>query len=139
MSQKWYNGVDTLPDTGDVTFDQFFAGRHKDPRFQGEKALCLAALEQAVQDFRKFAFTGAGAEDEEARAIFEEVEGWFQATDDPWPFSFENLCGSLDINSGWLRNQLYRWRATATSAPVSPFVRKKAHSHSSSKLKGVRA
>ena len=73
---------------------------------EGEKRLMLALLENAIEDFQKYAF----ANDKARKELFQEAEDWFFATDNDSLFSFENICEYLQLNSNYLRQGLLRWK-----------------------------
>ena len=62
---------------------------------EGEKRLMLALLENAIEDFQKYAL----ANDKARKELFQEAEDWFFATDNDSLFSFENICEYLQLNS----------------------------------------
>ena len=73
---------------------------------EGEKRLMLAILENATEDFQKYVL----ANDQRGKELFQEAEEWFLETDSPAFFSFENICEYLQINPGYLRQGLMRWK-----------------------------
>jgi hypothetical protein len=73
---------------------------------EGEKRLMLALLENAIEDFQKYAL----ANDTVEKELFQEAEVWFLAVDNDSLFSFENICEYLQINSNYLRQGLLRWK-----------------------------
>ena len=73
---------------------------------EGEKRLMLALLENAIEDFQKYAL----ANDKARKELFQEAEEWFFATDNDSLFSFENICEYLQLNSNYLRQGLLRWK-----------------------------
>ena len=73
---------------------------------EGEKRLMLALLENAIEDFQKYAL----ANDKARKELFQEAEDWFFATDNDSLFSFENICEYLQINSNYLCQGLLRWK-----------------------------
>ena len=73
---------------------------------EGEKRLMLALLENAIEDFQKYAL----ANDKARKELFQEAEEWFLAVDNDSLFSFENICEYLQINSNYLRQGLLRWK-----------------------------
>ena len=56
-----------------------------------------AVLADAVHRMRESSRKGRGWSREEA---------WFASADRGWPFSFENICDVLDLNSDWLRKSV---------------------------------
>jgi hypothetical protein len=71
--------------------------------------LMLAVLEEALVTFQR-GLTSARAEQ---RRLFHEVERWVASDDTDWPFSFENICGSLRIDPDYIRKGLRRLKREA--------------------------
>jgi hypothetical protein len=68
-----------------------------------EKALMRAVLERALVDLADPKFTDSLR----AKArIRREAEAWFLSDDTTWPYSFINLCGALNLDTGALRTAL---------------------------------
>ena len=65
---------------------------------EGEKRLMLALLENAIEDFQKYAL----ANDTAGKELFQEAEDWFFAADNDSLYSFENICEYSLINSNYL-------------------------------------
>ncbi|TMA88185.1 MAG: hypothetical protein E6J74_28025 [Deltaproteobacteria bacterium] len=63
-----------------------------------------AVLDDAIICFIKY----LTAKQRRDRRLFRETEEWLFAEDSNWPFSFENLCGFLEINPHYLRGGLLR-------------------------------
>jgi len=88
---------------------------------QPEKRLMLAALEDAVATFQRFATTTGRA----AERQFAEARTWLFDDDLTWPFSFVNVCNALGLEPAYLRGGLERWlaatRRSAASGEVLPF------------------
>ncbi|GIW41504.1 MAG: hypothetical protein KatS3mg076_2081 [Candidatus Binatia bacterium] len=108
---------------------QFYAAFRQASRVQGERHLMLAVLEDALDCYQKYAF----AKDHHARQLFEEACQWIFSDDRDWPFSFQNICQTLEINPDWLREGLERWRRKALETgrgrrgqPIEPDVLAKA-------------
>ncbi len=83
--------------------------QHFDSRRQQvtpEKRLMIAVLADAVSRFHKYDFARSGG----AQRAVDEAEAWLMSTDRAWPFSCENICEVLGINSDNLRSSLRRWR-----------------------------
>ena len=73
-----------------------------------EQKLMLAVLDDAVSCFQKY-FT---ARDKLGLSLFHEAEEWIlQQGKSNWLFSFENICETLDLNAGYIREGLLRWRS----------------------------
>src|SRR5215813_5754937 len=82
-------------------FDRVKAERSSQP----EKRLMLAVMEDAISTFQK-SVRGATRRQ---RRLLRETEEWISASDNNWPFSFENICSALDIEADYLRVGLNRW------------------------------
>lgn len=80
----------------------------------GECRLMLAVLEDATAIFMSDA---RRALDGRVRPRFREVEGWFASPDGSWPYSFESICATFDLNAEWLREGLNRWRTSQMPSP----------------------
>jgi hypothetical protein len=63
-------------------------------------------LEDAVGTFQKYALS----HDRTAQKLLAEVEEWFGSDDVEWPYSFVNVCHSLNLEVDFLRQGLQRWR-----------------------------
>ena len=74
---------------------------HLDP----EKMLMLAVLEDGVTCFqRNFSTQG----EKEKRLLSEEEEWVLMEQNNDWLFSFDNICETLDLNPGYIREGLQR-------------------------------
>jgi len=71
-----------------------------------EKRLMLAVLDEAVHTFR----THMGAHRPGKRRVLAQVQAWFESEDNAWPFSFLNICESLDLDAGRIRQALSNYR-----------------------------
>jgi len=65
---------------------------------EGERALMRAVLTDAIK-----CLSGAGREGHLLKA---EARRWLASRDVVWPFSFENICGALDLDAPTLRRRL---------------------------------
>src|SRR5262245_54788159 len=84
-----------------------------------ERRLVLAILEEAVRSYQRYAF----ATNRRGRRLFGETCEWFDAREDTWIFSFENICHALDLDPEHIREGLTRWRETeARRRPVTPIA-----------------
>ena len=77
---------------------------HLDP----EKMLMLAVLEDGVICFQKYIST----RDEKEKRLLSEAEEWLlmEQNGEDWLFSFDNVCETLGLNPGYIREGLLRWR-----------------------------
>lgn len=86
----------------------------------GEKRLMLAMLENATEDFQKYAL----ATDRRGKELFEAAERWFLETDSPSFFSFETICDHLQLNPNYLRQGLMRWKEGNRNGDLKKCARK---------------
>jgi hypothetical protein len=82
-------------------------------QYEGEKRLMLAVLEDAISCYQKY----AGADKGRRERLFKEAEEWLLDQDSSWPFSFEAICATLELNSDYLREGLLRWRDRFLARP----------------------
>lgn len=100
--------------------DQFFARARTDASFLPEKRLMLAVLEDAVAVYRKHVHSRHPG----GRALFTEAEEWIVSDDQEWPFSFVNICHTLDLDPDYIRGGLARWKKLPpVSNGTTPFRR----------------
>jgi len=92
------------PDT--LLPSQYFAALRRKGAHEPERRLVIAVLQDAVDCFQKH----VGARDRKARQLYLDAEEWISSDDRSWPFSFENVCDLLQINSEYLRRGLMIWR-----------------------------
>ncbi|HEY6365265.1 MAG TPA: hypothetical protein VI585_10805 [Candidatus Binatia bacterium] len=87
-----------------VVIEQFFTtGIHG-----GEERLMLAVLQDAVECFQDYAL----AEYVWEKKLFQEAEDWIWEKNTDWPFSFENICESLQLDPDYIRRGLLVWEHT---------------------------
>lgn len=112
---------------------QFFDRVRAERSSQPEKRLMLAVMEDAIATFQK----SVHGETRRQRRLLKETEEWIGSIDTSWPFSFENICIALDIESDYLRSGLKRWKGELldprshpeTGAGHSPFRRVSGRRH----------
>ncbi len=73
-----------------------------------EERLMFAVLSDAIECFQKY----LTAESRTSRKLFKEAEAWIDSKESNWPYSFEQICDVLNLDSGYLRVGLTRWRLT---------------------------
>jgi hypothetical protein len=73
---------------------------------EGEEALILAVLEDAIACFQKYVL----AQNEREMKIFQEAEQWILEKNSHWFFSFESICEILQLHPDYLRQGLIRWK-----------------------------
>jgi len=76
---------------------------------RSEERLILAVLEDAVNCFQHYAF----AREAKLRRLHDDARGWIYSDNRTWPFSFENICHTLDIAPAYLREGLEEWLAAS--------------------------
>ena len=67
-----------------------------------EQRLMMAVLHDALDCLNKHRF----ATDSRGRRLFHETKQWFLAKGTEWPYSFECICGVLDLDSNAVRQRL---------------------------------
>jgi len=87
--------------------EQFFEGARRDSQASGEKALMLAVLEDGIRCFQEHLRNPRS----NPRLLSQQAEAWIRAVDYDWPFSFNNVCETLGIDPGALRDALLDWKA----------------------------
>jgi hypothetical protein len=73
---------------------------------EGEEALILAVLEDAIACFQKYVLT----QNQREMKVFEEAEQWILEKNSDWLFSFESICEILQLHPDYLRQGLMRWK-----------------------------
>lgn len=71
---------------------------------EAEKKLLLAVLENAIEDFHKY----AAAKDRKGALLFQEAQKWIQEKNSQWFLSFDRICQSLSLRPDHLRRDLLR-------------------------------
>jgi hypothetical protein len=84
--------------------DTLIVRQYERGRRSPEKRLLTAVLWNALLEFQDRVQAGAADDDLQ----FRELWNWFFDHDERWPFSFENLCGQLDLDAGCIRAKLAR-------------------------------
>ena len=100
---------------------QYFAVLRKRAPQGPEYMLVIAMLQDAVECLQKYRFST----DEVGRELYESAREWFASEDRKWPFSFENICGVLNLHPEYLRRGLAVWGPAGDdarrTAKVVPF------------------
>jgi hypothetical protein len=81
----------------------------------GEKALMLAVLEDGIRCFQEHLKNPRVR----PRLLARQAERWIRSKDWEWPFSFNNVCESLELNPECLRARLLAPREEG-AAPSKP-------------------
>jgi hypothetical protein len=76
-----------------------------------EVSLVIAIIERAVLDLREYRF----ARRRRDQRLYMNAYAWIASEDRRWPYSFNNLCDSLNLNAAAARAQLL-----GDSAPSGP-------------------
>ncbi len=94
-----------LPDT--VSPAQYPETVRRKTHLEADQELMLAVLEDTITCFQ----VHFAARDKQKTRLFREAEEWIllQGKDD-WLFSFDNICETLDLDPGYIRGGLQRWR-----------------------------
>jgi hypothetical protein len=104
MVPKMWPGV--LPDdllTPEAALPaQFHYIWHRSRAISPERALVLAVLWQAIADLQKYRF----ARRRRHQRLYMEAYEWVASDDRIWPFSFVNLCETLNLSPESLRGEL---------------------------------
>jgi hypothetical protein len=66
----------------------------------------LAVLESAVEDFQTYFLARNPSE----KKLFHEAEAWFLEKDSDEPFSFENICETLQLHPDYIHQGLMGWK-----------------------------
>ena len=77
--------------------DQFWSGRQSD--WKGEHWLMFRVLEDAINCYLR----GRNSGITKRASLAREAYGWIAAEDYAWPFSFVNICHTLDVDPEYLR------------------------------------
>jgi len=92
------------PDT--VSPAQYLETVRRKTHLEAEQELMLAVLEDAVTCFQGY----FAARDKTKTRLFREAEDWIlQQKKSNWLFSFDNVCETLGLNPGYIREGLLRW------------------------------
>jgi hypothetical protein len=100
------------PDT--LIPDQFRNTYKRKSYLTPEKTLMLGVLQDAVICFQDH----VGSRDKKKHALFLEAEEWILDKDRRYLFSFENVCESLGLDPGYLRQGLMHWKAATLASEV---------------------
>ncbi len=94
-----------LPDT--VTPAQYLETVRRKTHLEADQELMLAVLEDAITCFQ----VHFAAQDKQKTRLFREAEEWILLQEkSDWLFSFDNVCETLGLNPGYIREGLLRWR-----------------------------
>jgi len=84
--------------------DLILPSQHYGPRRKQapEQRLMIAVLQDALDCVEKYRF----ATGKHGRQFFREARRWFLADEADWPYSFECICGVLDLDANAVRQRL---------------------------------
>lgn len=92
---------------------QYFAPRRKQAP---EQRLMIAVLRDALDCVEKYRF----ATGRHGRRLFHEAKHWLFAEETDWPYSFECICGVLDLDANAVRQRLRVGPDQRTSPSAAP-------------------
>lgn len=93
---------------------QHFAVRRKEGP---EQRLMIAVLHDALDCVEKYRF----AMNARGRRLFREAAQWFLVDEAGWPYSFECICATLDLDSNAVRERLRLPRDTSPGAALNGY------------------
>ena len=96
------NGTSSVTNHNDVTDMEAFLFSPQPPALSPEKAMAGAMVRQAAYDLRRFRGATSGVE----RQLYLDAYDWITADDFSWPYSFVNICQSLNLAPGVVRLEL---------------------------------
>jgi hypothetical protein len=79
---------------------------YKSKSREGEEALMLAVLADAVDCFQKYVLAVGPRE----QKLFRDAEAWILEPNGEWIFSFQNICEALELNPDYVRHGLLQWK-----------------------------
>ena len=99
----------------DTSFDPQWRKTH----LEAEQELMLAVLEDAVTCFQGY----FAARDKKEARLFREAEEWILQQDkSDWLLPFDNVCETLSLDPGYIREGLLRWRHHRTKVNGNRFA-----------------
>ncbi len=101
---------------GTILPEQFFADTRGIDDALGERGLMLAVLEDAIRNYQDHLHSSRVR----PRLLARQAERWISSEDTSWPFSFENICSSLEIEPAGLRAKVLQPRAHRASRTARP-------------------
>jgi hypothetical protein len=73
---------------------------------QAQRRLMAAVLHDAIKCFQDHLF----ASGPRGRRLHRQAETWLWSRSVAWPFAYERICETLDLDPDALRLRLWRWR-----------------------------
>lgn len=92
---------------------QFYENARTMETASGERALMLAVLEDGIRCFQEHILSPRVR----PRLLARQAERWIRSMDWDWPFSFNNLCESLNLNPDCLRESLLKGASEPRTGP----------------------
>src|SRR3954467_13461707 len=86
------NGASSVTNHNGVTDVEAFLFSPQPPALSPEKAMAGSVLRQAAYDLRRFRWATSGVE----RQLYWDAHDWVSADEFSWPYSFVNICQSLN-------------------------------------------
>jgi hypothetical protein len=83
-------------------------------RTQPECRLLWAVLQEGMETYMKY----AGATSRRGQRLFADAEQWIMENDPTWLCSFVSICHVLELDPGYLRTGLQRWRTTTLASEL---------------------
>lgn len=98
-----------------LTTHEFFGVFRQKGHFAPEEKLMFAVLTDAVECFQKYVDTSS----RRCRTLFAQADAWIASTESHWPYSFEQICLTLNLSPSYIRFGLMQWRLAheSKSAP----------------------
>jgi hypothetical protein len=96
------NGAAPVTNHNDVTDVEGFIFSQQPPPLSPEKAMAGSVLRQAASDLRRFRDAMSGVE----RQLYLDAYDWVTADNFSWPYSFVNICQSLNLAPEAARTEL---------------------------------
>jgi hypothetical protein len=95
-------GASSVTNHNDVTDVEGFLFSPQPPALSPEKAMAGSVLRQAAYDLRRFRGAASGVE----RQLYLDAYHWVTPDDFSWPYSFVNICQSLNLAPEVARREL---------------------------------
>jgi hypothetical protein len=122
MSMSGHSDYSESPfESESILPSQFCEGRRKNEALEPVKRLMLAVLTDAVRCYQ----VGFDAQKVSRRRAFREAAEWLFRMKPDGPFSFENVCCTLDIAPDYLRDALRKWQAQRVRGARVAVVRRR--------------
>jgi len=92
------------PCSGTPSPDIVLPSQHFGPQRQQapEQRLMMAVLRDALECVTKYRF----ATHARSRRLFREAQRWFLIDEPDWPYSFEGICGVLELDANAVRRRV---------------------------------